>query len=288
MFKKDKFEGFGNNETNLEEIILHYDELLLSLDENDSKSRDKVLLMKSKAEKTLSEYKIQTQVLNSLPPIGIIDLEYNIIAWNKNYSNCVNLEEDKKCHQLTHGENLPCNIPNEKGEFEDCPLDKVIQTKKEYKVEHLHKVKTKQDGKIKKKFFDILGIPLFDEKGKINHLLELTTDVTHRKKLEEKLNLFKEGIEHAGDGIIFTNTDLKIVYANPEMCDMSGYQIEELIGETPCIFKTNGNKHEVYTELWEKLNQNKTWEGVFKNKKKTGEEYSEKNRISPVFNQLGC
>lgn len=60
--------------------------------------------------------------------------------------------------------------------------------------------------------------------------------------LAEGQELFRSVIEHSHDGIIIINDEFKIVYANNQICRMTGYQSEELVGSPPTLITAEDAK----------------------------------------------
>jgi PAS domain S-box-containing protein len=69
--------------------------------------------------------------------------------------------------------------------------------------------------------------------GMPKQIFGITTDITDRKKDEEKLKeseeRYRELIEQAADGIILVDENTNIIMANRSMCEMLGYSREEIL-----------------------------------------------------------
>ncbi|MDP2303298.1 MAG: PAS domain S-box protein [Ignavibacteria bacterium] len=112
-------------------------------------------------------------------------------------------------------------------------------------------------------------------------------DITERKKIENELRNLSRAIEQNPVGVVITNLDGNIEYANPKVLETSGYSFEELIGQNPRIFSSGNKPKEEYKELWSTINSGKEWRGEFHNKKKNGELYWVSALISPIFGETG-
>ncbi len=99
--------------------------------------------------------------------------------------------------------------------------------------------------------------------------------------------LLFHAIEQSSSTIIITDEKGCIEYANPRFIQLTGYSLEEAIGENPRFLKSGKTSSEVYKELWETLASGKEWRGEFCNRKKKGEFYWESASISPVKNAEG-
>lgn len=69
------------------------------------------------------------------------------------------------------------------------------------------------------------------------------------------------------DELIISRTDLdgKITYANETFCEISGYELEDLIGKPHNIVRHPDMPSAVFKELWSSIQNKKQWIGVVKN-----------------------
>ena len=81
---------------------------------------------------------------------------------------------------------------------------------------------------------------------------------------------YKKIIESTGEGIIITDLQGRIQETNPAMVHMTGFSEDELIGQTPNIFKSCMHPPEFYRSLWESIDRDGRWEGEIWNRKKDG------------------
>ena len=87
--------------------------------------------------------------------------------------------------------------------------------------------------------------------------------------------------------IVITDEKGRIEYANPRLSRLTGYSLEEVIGENPHILKSGKTPPELYKELWKTIKNGNEWKGEFCNRKKNGKLYWESASISPVKNDKG-
>ncbi|MCK4353463.1 PAS domain S-box protein [candidate division WOR-3 bacterium] len=148
------------------------------------------------------------------------DTEMHILWPNKAACDSVNMNREeligRYCYEIWPQRDEPC---------EDCPVIASMKAGKPQSAE-----KTTSDGRS----WFIRGYPIRDTEGEIIGAIEVTQDITERKRAEEALRESEEqyrGIfESAGDTFLVFNLEGEIIEANPAACKMYGYPHEELIG----------------------------------------------------------
>ena len=100
-------------------------------------------------------------------------------------------------------------------------------------------------------------------------------------------NIYETIIEQSPISIVITDIDGNITYVNPKFIELTGYQMEEILGKTPRILKSGKVDHEEYEHIWETVLSGKVWKGELINKKKNGELYTEYAVISPIKDDDG-
>ncbi len=106
-------------------------------------------------------------------------------------------------------------------------------------------------------------------------------------RASQRQRLLMHALEQSPATIIVTDSEGKIVYANPKFVSTTGYQIEEVIGLTPRILKSGETSAEEYRRLWNTIKAGREWRGVFHNRRKDGSLYWERASISPVHDAKG-
>ena len=113
------------------------------------------------------------------------------------------------------------------------------------------------------------------------------TDITERKKAEEEMEQLMAAVESASDWIVITDADGIIRYANRAAEKLSGYSKEELIGETPRLFKSGKYDQQFYKNMWDTIIAGDTYRGILTNRRKDGRLFDLYHTITPVRNDTG-
>ena len=122
--------------------------------------------------------------------------------------------------------------------------------------------------------------------GKSRELYEIN------QKLNENARLLEATVVNAKDGVIITTADLEnggpeIIYVNEAVTRISGYEPEELIGQTPRILQGPSTCRETLNELKETLLKGKAFKGELQNYTKDGIVYWLDISIVPVKDNAG-
>ena len=128
---------------------------------------------------------------------------------------------------------------------------------------------------------------LRDEGGNLIEFQSVGRDVTARKQAEEDLRKLSHAVEQSNASIVITDATGIIEYVNPYFSELTGYTLEEVIGQNPRILQSEITDKAVYKDLWKTITDGKEWRGEFCNKKKNGELYWETASISPITDSQG-
>jgi diguanylate cyclase (GGDEF)-like protein/PAS domain S-box-containing protein len=129
--------------------------------------------------------------------------------------------------------------------------------------------------------------PVRSPSGTVSHYVALKTDITERKKTEEKLQFAASVFTHAREGIMITAADSKIIDVNDTFTNITGYSRDEVLGQTPNLLSSGIQGKEFYASLWGDLIKNGHWYGEVWNRRKDGEVYAEILTISAVRDAQG-
>ena len=95
-------------------------------------------------------------------------------------------------------------------------------------------------------------------------------------------DLYRSIVDSGGFGILVTDVAGNIVYANPRLCESTGYPLEELVGRNPRIFQSGQTAASVYRELWATILAGRTWHGELVNRRKSGDLILERIGITTI------
>ncbi|WP_436935835.1 PAS domain S-box protein [Halovenus marina] len=123
--------------------------------------------------------------------------------------------------------------------------------------------------------------PITDD-GDLTGFVAINRDITERKERERELRMFREAVEQAGHAVVVTDTDGTIEYVNPAFEEMTGYDRDTAIGNTPAILKSGEHDDAFYRDLWETVLDGEVWQGEVINEREDGERYVIDQTIAPL------
>lgn len=109
-----------------------------------------------------------------------------------------------------------------------------------------------------------------------------------RAEMEAENKLLVAALNAAGNGIVITDVNAVIKWANPAFTKLTGYELDEAINHKSSeLVSSNKQSSAFYKEMWDKLLAGKHWQGEVINKRKDGSLYHEDLSIAPVKNARG-
>jgi PAS domain S-box-containing protein len=121
-----------------------------------------------------------------------------------------------------------------------------------------------------------------EEDGEVTRFVAVNVDITRRKARERQLERFRNAVEHAGHGVLITDTQGTIQYVNSAFEETTGYSAAEAIGEDPSLLNSGEHDEETFRELWETILSGEVWQGELVNQRKDGSRYVVDQTISPL------
>ena len=115
----------------------------------------------------------------------------------------------------------------------------------------------------------------------------ICADISERRRAEQESQKLLQAVEQSPESIVITDRNARIEYVNPAFTRITGYTLEEVIGQNPRILKSGETSDAIYRDLWNTLTAGQVWRGVMQNRRKNGDLVWEEMSISPIVNESG-
>lgn len=128
--------------------------------------------------------------------------------------------------------------------------------------------------------------PYFFEERNITLLEELKHDISFAVEKNEQVRysmLLQKAIDLSNQWVVITDENGIIEYVNNFVLHLTGYEGEELIGKSVEIFESGYHSKEFYNNLWNTIRDNKKFEAIFVNRKKSGETFYVEEILIPLY-----
>lgn len=97
--------------------------------------------------------------------------------------------------------------------------------------------------------------------------------VNSLSNLNERLTISDRILDTTLDGVLITDSSVRIIRVNNSFEKMSGYTQEEVLGKNPRILKSDYHDRNFYANMWRDIAHRGYWEGEIWDRKKNGEVY---------------
>jgi two-component system, cell cycle sensor histidine kinase and response regulator CckA len=117
--------------------------------------------------------------------------------------------------------------------------------------------------------------------------LNLHSMQQQRQAAEQSLRKLSCAVENSADTILVTNSEGVIEYVNPAFEAVTGFTLQEILGKSQSILKSETNVPLLYRELWETIRGSDAGRSIVVKRKKNGEVYYADESSSPIRNPQG-
>lgn len=121
----------------------------------------------------------------------------------------------------------------------------------------------------------------------VTYVMASVRDAQTPHEAFQRLIVQSIALDAAASGIVITNVIGTIIWVNKAVCSMTGYTVEELIGQKPSLLKSGEHQPDFYADLWDTVTKGEIWNGSIVNRRKDGSLYYEEQTIAPVQSRTG-
>ncbi|MFH0708790.1 MAG: ATP-binding protein [Pseudomonadota bacterium] len=123
---------------------------------------------------------------------------------------------------------------------------------------------------------------MIEDMAKKLHFASLSNRQMVKKNL--LLNQYKNALDSSLN-ISKTNRYGVITYVNDHFCQLSGFEANEILGQTHLLFKHPDTTKEQMIDLWETISSKRVWHSTITNKTKSGKTFYTDTFVIPLLNE---
>lgn len=113
-------------------------------------------------------------------------------------------------------------------------------------------------------------IPLLNTNNEIIGVLGIYQDITQQKQAYDSMRLASTIYQSSNEAVMVTDENNRIMQINPAFTRMTGYEMEDVIGKDPAMFRSGRQDEAFYQNMWYKLLNEGCWQGEIWDLRKDG------------------
>lgn len=102
-------------------------------------------------------------------------------------------------------------------------------------------------------------------------------------ELTSRLTRISRVVEEGPVAVVITDDGGRIEYVNPRFTEMTGFTLQEAVGRTPAILKSERTPPEIHAEMWRTIRAGRVWQGELVNRHRDGRDYWVALTIAPLL-----
>ena len=131
-----------------------------------------------------------------------------------------------------------------------------------------------------------VNVNVIRQKGR-EYFVGIWRDTTAENQALAQSRMLSLAVEQSPNAVVITDLHARIVYVNHAFCQSSGYQRDEVIGNSPRLLRSGKTPQTTYEALWATILAGNPWQGEFINQAKDGREFFESALIVPLRDESG-
>lgn len=127
--------------------------------------------------------------------------------------------------------------------------------------------------------------PVHDDDGVLTHFISVQRDISEAVRAEREIGLLARALDAASDPILVTDAHERIIFANTAFARVTGYASEELLGQTPALFRSGEHDEAFYAEMCAAMARGVDFRATFINRRRDGSLYHAEQSTSPIYDE---
>ena len=104
---------------------------------------------------------------------------------------------------------------------------------------------------------------------------------------EYLIELQVAAVEATANAVVITDQTGKVIWANSALAELTGFTLEEMVGQSTRLFNSGQNSQSLYEDMWRTILEGRIWHGELVNRRKDGGLYDEEMTITPIHGSSG-
>ena len=129
--------------------------------------------------------------------------------------------------------------------------------------------------------------PVRNLAGAVTHFISVQQDVSSLMASQKSMQLFAHVLNATDDGVLITDSEGVIEFANKGFEKITGYKLMEVLGRNPSMLKSGEHDTAFYQRMWATLKDGNTFRGTFINRTKDQRTIHCDETITPLMNEAG-
>jgi diguanylate cyclase (GGDEF)-like protein/PAS domain S-box-containing protein len=136
-------------------------------------------------------------------------------------------------------------------------------------------------------FVETVKAPMYDAEGQLIGVVGIARDYTDRLRAAEQLRLSASVFAACLEGIVITDAENRIIDVNAAFTRITGFERDEVIGETSAFLTSVRHGVEFHAAMWEALRWRGVWRGEMWTRGKFGNEFAQQASIAALRDATG-
>lgn len=118
-------------------------------------------------------------------------------------------------------------------------------------------------------------------------IFAVARDITERKEREETLRLREQALGEVSQGVIISDENRHVIYANASFSAITGYSEKEVLGQNCDILEGTGTDPEIIKKIHAAVEAEVSFEGEVLNYRKNGSSFWNELSVTPIRDKRG-
>ena len=131
------------------------------------------------------------------------------------------------------------------------------------------------------------AVLIFFARARLCDFLGMSPGLKRQRQDQERLRQAAVVFDCTREGVLVSDRRGVIVHVNRALVEITGYPVEEVLGQRPNMFKSGRHGPEFYQAIFKSLEESGEWHGEIWNRRKSGEIYPQWQTVRSITDDKG-